>query len=129
MKRERIIPIILYLVYIAVLAYLFFGHFDSGSNYPKAIMNIPFDKWVHFAMFFPYPIIGYFTFRCKNPGTTLLIVILSGLIMAMFLEMMQSVITTYRSTDIYDLIASIFGLILTSLGVSITLLFKNNKSK
>lgn len=53
------------LLYIATVAYLCFTNLDKVQDAPKSIFGIPTDKIVHFAMFFPLPILATFAMDRK----------------------------------------------------------------
>ncbi len=97
---------ILLIIYLAGVAYLCFGHFDNLPDIRKTLFGIPMDKVVHFCMFFPAPLIGFFAFtdKPKSPGKALvsLICICSfSCIFAGLTEIIQGTLP-YRSEDIRD---------------------------
>ena len=57
--------IAVFLIYFAVLAWLYFATFESDSALPPALLGIPLDKCVHFLMFLPFPVLGTIAF-CKD---------------------------------------------------------------
>ena len=68
-KRARLFKFILVL-YAACVCFLCFGQFDGVEKAPQFIFGIPSDKIVHFCMFFPFPILTYFSYgrRFSNPS-------------------------------------------------------------
>jgi VanZ family protein len=97
---------ILLVIYLAGVAYLCFGHFGNLPDIQKTLFGIPMDKVVHFCMFFPAPLIGFFAFTDKpsSPGKALvsLICICSfSCIFAGLTEIVQGTLP-YRSEDIRD---------------------------
>ena len=57
--RQRIAIRLLFILYIAGVLYLCFGHFDNTPSVPLTLWGIPTDKVVHFAMFFA--VVAWFT--------------------------------------------------------------------
>ncbi len=97
---------ILLVVYLAGVAYLCFGHFDDLPSIQKTIFGIPMDKVVHFCMFFPAPLIGFFAFRDKpKPAGEALVSLICicsfACIFAGITEIIQGTLP-YRSEDIND---------------------------
>lgn len=125
MKSKRFIATLIFLTYVAALAYLYFGQFGDISEYPKELLGIPLDKCVHFAMFLPYPFLCNFALNCRNKGIQMVFILVTGLILVFLLENMQSLVTEYRTTDIFDLLASIFGLTASASLLSVALLFRH----
>ncbi len=97
---------ILLVIYLAGVAFLCFGHFNDLPDIQKTIFGIPTDKVVHFCMFFPAPIIGFFAFggKPKTAGkavVSLLCVCSFACIFAGLTEIIQGTLP-YRSEDIRD---------------------------
>jgi len=97
---------ILLVIYLAGVAFLCFGHFDRLPDIQKTLFGIPMDKVVHFCMFFPAPVIGFFAFGGK-PETSgkaivsLLCICSFSCIFAGLTEIIQGALP-YRSEDIGD---------------------------
>lgn len=111
---------ILFFVYIVTVLFLCFGHFDSTPSVPLSIWGIPTDKLVHFAMFFPFPILAFLAFDryTQTVRSTLLFTgctFLIGLLLAFGTEWGQAHLTDYRSGDAMDLVADVSALVLSSL--------------
>jgi len=115
----RILKILLFTVYMAAVAWLCFGKFESVPNVPRIIWGIPTDKVVHFLMFLPFPILATLAFEFHSWWRTLSVSTLMANIMAFSFERLQSILTSYRVTDAADLNANILGI---SLGLLITVL-------
>lgn len=106
-------------IYLAAVAYLLFGKFDNLSSMPRAIWGIPSDKLVHFAMFFPFPVLSYF---CADWGTrnvwgSVLMaagIFTLGCLIAMGSELGQS-LTSYRYADIQDFQADALALSISAM--------------
>lgn len=123
-KKARLIVFrILFVLYLAAVAYFCFGHFEDLRGISRTILGIPTDKVVHFCMFLPFPIMvrGSFGWNIDKwwksllPGIT---GILGGALLGSLIEYCQS-LTTYRSGDLLDLQADGLGLIVGALAVFI----------
>ena len=127
MKTARILKIVLFLVYVAAVAWLCFGTFKPSSDIPRDILGIPTDKVAHFLMFLPFPLLGAiaFDFRCwwRALCTS---TVLANLIAFTF-EHLQSRITTVRTTDPTDLNANFLGITLGLLVAIVTGLILKKK--
>lgn len=123
----KIFSKILFLLYIATLAFLSLASFagiDLGIKRTD-LFGIPIDKCIHFLMFLPYPILAYFASPRKNYWRTLFYVGMSGIILAFVLELSQGLFTADRVTDIWDLVANVIAIVI---GTAILLLFKRKRS-
>ena len=114
MRRYRIFQKLVFLVYLAFVAYLCFGHFTRIPRVPRVIWGIPTDKWVHFLMFFPFPVLCFLTVDNHRRGfwRRLLLavsVLAAGCALAAATEIGQS-FTTYRSGDKLDWYADFYAL-------------------
>ena len=115
MGRSGKIFLVLFLIYLGMIAWCCFGHFESLPDVKKDFFGIPTDKVVHFVMFLPFVILGYPSFRSlgKSRGRKVLIfmsVLLAGALIAGATEVGQS-LTDYRSGDPMDLLADMAGLV------------------
>lgn len=131
MKNHRIIQKLVLLLYFAAVAYLCFGKFNSLPNIGYTIFGFPTDKVVHFAMFFPLPILLYWAFNWKTGKvwkSLLLVAFLIGigLLTSMSTELIQG-LTTYRSKDIMDFAADSISVCISAVIVLIIELFKDFK--
>lgn len=115
----RISKIILFLAYVAVVAWLCFGTFKPDSSIPRTIFDIPTDKVVHFLMFLPFPILGTIAFDFRSWWRTLSVMTILANLAAFTFEQLQSRITTIRVTDPTDLNANFLGI---SLGLLIAII-------
>ena len=119
-KNLRILFRILFFFYLAVVLLLCFGNFSSVSSVPRRLLGIPTDKVAHFCMFFPFPILAFLAFDrfTESVPKTLLftgIALVVGILLAMFTEWGQARLTSYRTGDLWDLLADVIALILSSL--------------
>lgn len=97
---------ILLVIYLAGVAYLCFGRFDDMPDIRRFLFGIPMDKVVHFCMFLPAPVIGFFAFagKPKSPReafVSLLCICSFSCIFAGLTEIIQGTLP-YRSEDIRD---------------------------
>lgn len=114
---------ILLLVYMAGVAYLCFGNFNDLPDIQKSLLGIPLDKVVHFGMFFPAPLIGFFAFNKEplSPGRSsisLLCICSVACIFAGLTEIIQGTLP-YRSEDIRDFEADCLAIVIATVLVFI----------
>ncbi len=128
MKGRTLIRIV-FLLYIAAVFYLCFGNFSSLSGAPRHIWGLDSDKVVHFLMFFPFPILCYFSFRW--PGAKVwhsvlftLCILGIGCAVAAGTELIQGYLP-YRSADRADFGADFLALCISTV---ITLIVALNKT-
>ena len=120
LKHLKILFRVLFFVYLAMVLLLCFGKFNSAPSVPLKLLGIPTDKLVHFCMFFPFPILAFLAFDrfTETVSRTLIftgITLVAGILLALFTEWGQASLTSYRSGDLWDLLADILALILSSL--------------
>lgn len=132
MKEHKIIQKFLLLLYIAAVAYLCFGKFEDLPQVSKTLFGIPTDKLVHFAMFFPFPILMYWAFDWKTDRVWKSFLLSAffvglGLLISLGTELVQG-LTTYRSKDILDFAADSMSVGLSSVFVLIVDIIKNLKN-
>lgn len=125
---KRIAPFLTFLLYIAAVCYLCFAKFDSLSGVPHVLFGIPFDKIVHFCMFFPFPLIIHWMIggrRTKVWKSVMLVlsIFLVGIVIAAATELIQGQIP-YRSADPLDFKADALALAISSFFVT---LIENHK--
>lgn len=114
---------VIFILYIAVVLYLCFGHFDSLPKVGRSFMGIEADKLVHFAMFFPFLPLSYLAVGrlYQSPWTAMLLILallVTGCVLAAGTEIVQGMLT-YRSQDARDFRADTISL---SCGAVITLI-------
>ena len=123
---------VLLILYLAVVAWLCFGHFDNIQKIPRSFWGIPTDKIVHFLMFFPFPILSFlafdrFTTRWWQSVLFVGAVFLVGCLIAGGTELGQ-LQTSYRSGDIADFFADGLALGISSLIVLIIDIWKQSRT-
>lgn len=97
---------IAFVVYLVAVAVLCFAKFPETEDTPRELFGIPFDKIVHFLMFFPFPILAYLAYdRYKGRSWTSVlwttVACLAGCAVAAFTELVQSRLP-WRSGDPAD---------------------------
>ena len=132
MSKSGRIFLLLFIAYLALVAWCCFGHFDSLPDIQSELFGIPTDKVVHFLMFLPFVFLGYMAFSSltKKRWQSVLLalaVLGAGALIAVATEVGQS-FTTYRSGDPLDLAADACGLALAFIVVIVLIFFKNRKS-
>ena len=115
---SRSLKILLFLAYLALVAWLCFGNFKPSPDIPRSVWGIPIDKCIHFLMFLPFPILGTLAFDFRSWWRALAVSMLMANVVAFLFERLQSVLTSYRITDAKDLNANLLGI---TLGLLITI--------
>lgn len=131
-RRQRIFARILFVVYLASVAWLCFGRFDSMPDVPRYFLGIPIDKIVHFLMFFPFPILAFLAFDkfTEKWWVSVLFTLgtfLVGALIAAGTEVGQARLTSYRSGDPKDYLADLLALGISSLIVLTIDIWKQRK--
>ena len=130
-RRQLLRARILFGLYLAAVAVLCFGKFDSSQDVPMDLWGIPTDKIVHFLMFFPFPILaclasgGYRGERWQATFRTV-IAFLAGCAFAAATEWVQTWLS-YRSGDPVDFGADALAILLSSIIVLFIVLAKHRK--
>lgn len=119
-SRLRLIFRILFFLYVAVVLFLCFGHFENAPSVEWSLFGIPTDKVAHFCMFFPFPILAFLAFDkyTETVRSTLLftgITFIVGVLLAIGTEWGQANLTDWRSGDPWDLVADISALTISTL--------------
>lgn len=113
-KDSIIAARLIFVIYLGVVVYLCFGHFDQMPSVSSTILGIPTDKVVHFCMFFPFVPLSYFAAgaKLKSPWLALLLtaaLFVLGAVIAAATEIGQG-LTAYRSRDPLDFRADVLSL-------------------
>lgn len=97
------------LIWLLIICY---GLFIPASNLPKkSFMAIPhFDKLVHFGLFFLFCLLLFKPFKQLRMNY-LLIAPLFSLILSGLLEIVQHIISSSRSSNLYDFYANAAGIL------------------
>ena len=132
MKKRNIISFILFLLYLVLVAWCCFGHFDNLPKVSRSILGIPTDKVVHFIMFFPFAFLCFasFDYLAGKKWKALLlmaVVFIVGLIVATLTEAGQS-LTSYRTADPLDFKADAMALGVASLIITVIILARKTKT-
>ena len=130
-RRQLIWARILFVVYLAAVAFLCFGKFSGTKEVPMELWGIPTDKIVHFLMFFPFPYLACLAFggSLRKPWQAILwtvIAFLPGCAYAAGTEWIQTKLP-YRSGDPADFHADALALLICSVIVLILFLVKKRK--
>ena len=131
-KGKKISFRILFILYIAGVLFMCFGKFDNAPSVEINLFGIPTDKLVHFAMFFPFPILAFFAFdryseTVKSTIIFIAITFIVGALLALATEWGQAHLTSYRSGDRLDLLADTLALALSSVLVAVVDISKQRK--
>ena len=123
-STKTILSRILFVLYLAAIAFLCFMRVDKLPEIQHEIFGLPADKIAHFLMFLPFPIIARCLFigKTKKPFHSLLLALglfLAGCIIAAGTEIGQGM-TDYRTADPNDFLSDGIGL---GLGAIIALIF------
>lgn len=122
---HRATAVALFILYLGFLTYLCFGHPTTiFKTIPKELWGLPFDKCVHFIMFFPYPFMAQEAFVRKNKWRAMVLTILSALLFCFSFELLQGRLTTWRTTDPWDLSINVASVTAGSIIVAIINLFR-----
>lgn len=123
-STKTILARILFLLYLAAIAFLCFMHADKLPDMQKTLLGIPSDKVAHFLMFLPFPILAFLAYdHVTNKWWSALlfaaITFAVGAGIAWGTEYIQGFLP-YRNRDMADLNADLLALGISSLGVFIT---------
>lgn len=123
MSTKIILSRILFVLYLAALAFLCFMHADKLPDMQKTLLGIPTDKVAHFLMFLPFPILAFLAYdhATNKFWSALLFAVLTmavGAGIAWGTEYIQGMLP-YRTRDMADLRADLLALGISTLGVFI----------
>ncbi|MBR4771845.1 MAG: VanZ family protein [Bacteroidales bacterium] len=117
-RNYRALWVVLFVIYMAGLAWVYFSSGEVSFELPKDLFGIPFDKVVHYSMFLPFPVLFTLALNFRSWWRTLSISALLAVAIAFLFETLQSRITETRVTDPADLNANVLG-IATGLAVMV----------
>lgn len=131
MSTKTILARILFLIYLAAIAFLCFMHVDKIPDIQKTMLGIPMDKIAHFIMFLPFPILTYLAYdHVTNKAWSAilfsLLTFLVGAAIAAGTEYVQGLLP-YRSRDIADLKADLLALFISTVAVFLVDIFNLKK--
>ena len=123
-STKTILARILFILYLAAIAFLCFMHADKLPDMQKTLLGIPTDKVAHFLMFLPFPILAFLAYDhvTNKFWSAVLFAVLTfavGVGIAWLTEYVQGMLP-YRSREITDLKADLLALGISTLGVFIT---------
>ncbi|MBR1872832.1 MAG: VanZ family protein [Bacteroidales bacterium] len=132
-RRARILFRILFVLYIAGLAFLCFGHFNNLPDVPRKLLGIQMGKIVHFCMFLPFPPLQFLAIDkyTVKPWHSLLMalgIFVLGCLLAAGTELIQGYLP-HRTADHLDFRADALALAVSSLAVLIIDLAKQFRHK
>ena len=115
-KTLKIVFKVAFYLYLAAIAVLCFGKFSSLPSVSNTFLGIPTDKVVHFAMFFPFPILAFLAYdkltgSVKSALIFAVVTFLAGCLLAAGTEIGQAYLTEYRSGDPTDFLADFLALL------------------
>lgn len=124
MSTKTILARILFVVYLAAIAFLCFMHADKIPDMQKTLFGIPTDKVAHFLMFLPFPILTFLSYDhvTNKVWSAVLFAVLTfavGAAIAWGTEYIQGMLP-YRTRDAADFRADLLALGISTLGVFIT---------
>lgn len=118
---------VLFIIYLGLLAYLCFGQpTELFRKIPATLWGLPFDKCVHFIMFFPFPFLSHEAFYYRNKWRAQVLSIICALVFCFAFELLQSKLTSYRITDPWDLSVNVASVTVGTIIVAIINLFRKN---
>lgn len=131
-RKNRHIWIVLFCLYIFLVAYLCFMRPDELPQIRPDFWGIPVDKIVHFIMFSPYPILTYAAFRPFGMKKSrhilvLLIILATGAGVAMGTEKLQG-LSEFRSYEITDFYADMAGMACSSVLAAVYIMMKKTEN-
>ncbi len=120
---KTILARILFVMYLACIAFLCFMHVDKLPEVQKFIFGIPTDKVVHFLMFMPFPILAYLAYdhltnKVWSAVLFAVATLVIGCLIAYGTEYVQGRLP-YRSMDIKDFKADALALTISTAAVFI----------
>lgn len=101
-------------LYTAILTY---GSLANSQDLPSVSLKTS-DKALHFIGYFVFFIFWFFYLFIRNKTTLkniFLKIFIAGTLFGIIIEILQTVVTTSRQADIYDIIANCFGLFIAAL--------------
>lgn len=124
-KTSLIIARVLMVLYLGAVAYMLFANPEDLPSVEWSFLGIPSDKIAHFCLFFPFPVLAFFSLnveRRKSWKTALVIVAVFavGCVLGGGSELIQGQTAT-RTPDVTDFLADAVGMAVSALGTFILL--------
>lgn len=118
-SANTILSRILFILYLAAVAFICFMRPDRLPDIQKNIFGIPADKVAHFLMFFPFPILAFLSFakpkkKFWKAALFSFLTLLAGSAVAVLTEYVQGLLP-YRSKDFSDFKADFLALAISTL--------------
>lgn len=131
-KIGRHLYVIAFSLYMVAVLVLCLVKTDGLPEIKESFLGLPMDKILHFLMFFPFVILGGFSFINTESKTRHILLILciltvSGMGIAAGTEQLQAM-TGYRTCDINDYYADVAG-ILTGSIITLLITLRNKSLK
>ena len=110
---RKVIYWTVFILYLIVVADLCFADHSADAKalskwLPNEIWGISIDKFIHFLMFLPFPILGFHAFYSKKYWRNLVFTMLISICFAFAFEFLQSTLTGgIRVSDPADFVANI----------------------
>lgn len=122
---------ILFAIYVICVLVLCLKHFKQLPDVPTFFLGIPTDKWAHFLMFLPFPVLSRFSLDFKGAKyrkkvLSAFAILAAGCLFAALTEYLQG-LTPYRTTEILDFVADSAGMGLSTISVLIFDLIHRNE--
>ncbi len=113
-STKTILSRILFVLYLAAIAFLCFMRVDKLPEIQHEIFGLPADKIAHFLMFLPFPILAFLAYDhvTDKPWRCVLFAVLNflcGAAIAFFTEYVQGLLP-YRSRDAADFKADLIAI-------------------
>lgn len=118
-------------LYLVVVTILLLTDASAFPKPPRFDLPIPADKIVHFLLFTPFPVLAYLSVKKDlrvnwKSVLVMLLVFAIGCVFAVLSELAQS-FTPTRTTDIDDVLADGIGMLCSSVGTIVILLFRHSE--
>lgn len=132
-EKKYSLAFMLLTIYIAMVFFFCLYNFSGGTglNLNRYFLGIRLDRVAHFIMFLPYPFFCWGFIKLSRGKTifarhTIITVLVSGILIATVAELSQELLTTYRDSDPWDLVANISAIVT---GMIVITIFRSRKIK
>ena len=120
-ERKLTITRTLFVIYIICVLVLCLKHLKQLPDVPASFWGIPSDKWAHFLMFLPFPVLLRFSLdfegaKYRKKLFSAFAILAAGCAFAALTEYLQG-LTPYRQTEILDFVADVIGMSLATIAV------------